>query len=62
MPINNETLGQSAEKVICDLSKIDSFHLIERSNETYANFLNYKFSFIQLAILYPSLGGTAFPI
>ena len=35
MPINNETLGQSAEKVICDLSKIDNFHLNERSNKTY---------------------------
>ena len=35
MSINNETLGQSAEKVICDLSKIDSTHLEKRSNKLY---------------------------
>lgn len=35
MSINNETLGQSAEKVICDLSKLDSSHLNDRSNEAY---------------------------
>ena len=28
--INNETLGQTAEKVICDLSNLDSSHLLNR--------------------------------
>lgn len=31
--INNETLGQTAEKVICDLQGIDSSHFSHRSNE-----------------------------
>ena len=35
MSINNETLGQSAEKVICDLSEIDSTHLNKRINIMY---------------------------
>ena len=35
MSINNETLGQSAEKVICYLSEIDSTHLNKRSNILY---------------------------
>ena len=35
MTINNETLGQSAEKVICDLSGLDSSHLAHRSNLSY---------------------------
>ena len=35
MPINNETLGQSAEKVICDLSGLDSSHLKDRSDISY---------------------------
>ena len=39
MPINNETLGQSAEKVICDLSKLDSSHLNDRSDEAYEEIL-----------------------
>ena len=39
MTINNETLGQSAEKVICDLSELDSSHLNERSDETYEEIL-----------------------
>jgi hypothetical protein len=30
--INNETLGQTAEKVICDLSGLDSSDLVSRSN------------------------------
>ena len=30
--INNETLGQTAEKVICDLSNLDSSHLLKRSD------------------------------
>ena len=39
MTINNETLGQSAEKVICDLSKLDSSHLNDRSDEAYEEIL-----------------------
>ena len=39
MTINNETLGQSAEKVICDLSKLDSSHLNGRSDKTYEEIL-----------------------
>ncbi len=39
MTINNETLGQSAEKVICDLSGLDSYHLNDRSDETYEEIL-----------------------
>jgi len=39
MTINNETLGQSAEKVICDLSGLDSSHLNGRSDETYEKIL-----------------------
>tara|TARA_Y100000022_G_C13123585_1_gene316941 strand:- start:15 stop:722 length:708 start_codon:yes stop_codon:yes gene_type:complete len=35
MSINNETLGQSAEKVICYLSEIDSTHLNKRSDIFY---------------------------
>tara|TARA_B100000686_G_C16715427_1_gene931699 strand:+ start:624 stop:1331 length:708 start_codon:yes stop_codon:yes gene_type:complete len=35
MSINNETLGQSAEKVICDLSDIDSTQLSKRANIIY---------------------------
>ena len=30
--LNNESLGQTAEKVICDLSGIDSTHLLSRSD------------------------------
>ena len=33
--INNETLGQATEKVICDLSGLDSSHLSQRSNNYY---------------------------
>ena len=39
MTINNETLGQSAEKVICDLSGLDSSHLNDRSDESYEKIL-----------------------
>ena len=39
MPVNNETLGQSAEKVICDLSGLDSSHLETRSNPEYEKIL-----------------------
>lgn len=39
MPINNETLGQTAEKVICVLNKLDSSHLSQRSDETYEKIL-----------------------
>jgi hypothetical protein len=39
MEINNETLGQSTEKIICDLSGLDSSHLIERSNKSYEEIL-----------------------
>ena len=35
MSINHETLGQAAEKVICDLSGLDSSHLKDRSDEIY---------------------------
>ena len=35
MSINNETLGQTAEKVICDLRGLDSSHLTERSDPSY---------------------------
>ena len=35
MQINNETLGQSAEKVICDLNGLNSSHLSKRSNQLY---------------------------
>lgn len=35
MSINNETLGQTAEKVICDLSGLNSYNLAHRSNEIY---------------------------
>ena len=35
MSINNETLGQSAEKVICYLSEIDSTQLNKRANIFY---------------------------
>ena len=35
MSINNETLGQTAEKVICDLNNIDSSHLSKRANVDY---------------------------
>ena len=35
MSINNETLGQSAEKVICDLSGLDITYLDKRSNIFY---------------------------
>ena len=35
MSINNETLGQSAEKVICDLSELDITYLDKRSNIFY---------------------------
>tara|TARA_Y100000590_G_scaffold465372_1_gene637529 strand:+ start:26690 stop:27391 length:702 start_codon:yes stop_codon:yes gene_type:complete len=41
MSINNETLGQSAEKVICDLNELDSSHLITRSNKFYENELHF---------------------
>jgi hypothetical protein len=33
MEINNETLGQAAEKVICDLNGLDSSEFAHRSNE-----------------------------
>ena len=39
MSINNETLGQTAEKVICVLNKLDSSHLSQRSDETYEKIL-----------------------
>ena len=39
MSINNETLGQTAEKVICDLSGLDSSHLNDRSDESYEKIL-----------------------
>ena len=39
MSINNETLGQTAEKVICDLSRLDSSHLKDRSNKAYEEIL-----------------------
>ena len=39
MSINNETLGQTAEKVICDLNKLDGSHLSHRSDETYEKIL-----------------------
>ena len=39
MTINNETLGQSAEKVICDLSGLDSSHFEDRSDKSYEEIL-----------------------
>ena len=39
MTINNETLGQSAEKVICDLSGLDSSHFKDRSDKSYEEIL-----------------------
>jgi len=39
MSINNETLGQSAEKVICDLNEIDSSYLVVRSDQSYEKIL-----------------------
>ncbi len=39
MSINNETLGLSAEKVICDLSGLDSSELNDRSDKTYEEIL-----------------------
>jgi hypothetical protein len=39
MSINNETLGQSAEKVICNLSGLDTAHLANRSDQNYEEIL-----------------------
>ena len=39
MNINNETLGQSVEKVLCDLNNINSSSLSHRSNPYYEKLL-----------------------
>ncbi len=39
--INNETLGQTAEKVICDLMGLDNSLFVNRTNVFYEKKLNH---------------------